>query len=315
MDAEEIYLPPGISSSSAVDLTGTSTGLAISVPPSPSENQTAFARRRTSWGRLDAEPPLRHHSPVVTEPDGTASDTRHNTYTLSDDPAFLIHGSNTNSGLSYGSMSNRYEIEHDINTYSTEQAGPSTTSLIRNVPDEATEDDRAYLTRNMARISTNGGWNQYTDEEGNARSSSRSPRKSVQYDPPPSPLKMAGSAFKKVSQRLSHMSSRVGAGPERLLDGDDVLSVGKSTGDEEDDLIGNRPIRGHTLGFFGPNSSVRFALFRCLMHPWVFLSIFPPFMLMLFQQLDSACYHCTYNCQCRCFDDSSIPHVNFTNRC
>jgi hypothetical protein len=283
MDAEEIYLPPGISSSSAVDLTGTSTGLAISVPPSPSENQTAFARRRTSWGRLDAELPIRD--------------------------------SNTNGGLSYGSMSNRYEIEHDIDTYSTEQAGPSTTSLIRNVPDEATEDDRAYLTGNMARISTSGGWNQYTDEEENARSSPRSPRKSVQYDPPPSPLKMAGSAFKKVSRSLSHMSLRVGAGPERLLDGDDVLSIGKSAGDDEDALIGNRPIRGHTLGFFGPNSSLRLALFRCLIHPWVFLGIFASFMLILFQQLDPACYHRTYSCQCRCFDDSSIPHVNFTNRC
>jgi hypothetical protein len=284
MNTQDIYLPPKSSSSSAVDLTVTSTGLVNSAPSSPSNRQDTFTRRRPSWGRVDAgQDPLRlplHTflpSAVVSDPDRITSDAERVTYTLDDPLSSPIGHPDPALGFSYGSVNSRYEIEHDdINTYSTAQPGPSSTSLIRGEMEGTREDDEARLTTNMAYTSSREDWDPYVDAERSAGSSSRSLPKAAQYTAPPSPLKKTSTAFKRVSQNLRRMSLRVvnlgGTGLEsqiRLPDNDDDrLSPGKSIEDDDDfpDLNQNLPLRGRTLGFFGPTSSLRFALFRCLVH-------------------------------------------------
>jgi hypothetical protein len=267
-------------STSAIDLTGTPTGLAASLPPSPSliplDSQKTFARRRTSWGRVDApQDPL--HLELLSVDLGPSTQERNipttDWYSPSEDPFYSpIDELPTNS---------RYQTKHDA-TYTTAQAGPSTASLIEPPDSDADshrEDDEAHLTNNMSVMGTVEEWSQHDDPERIAGASPYATRRrTAPY--PPSPLQKTSNAFKSVSQNLRRVSFRVvnlaSAGLEhqvRLGEGPSEHTPylgGKEKGDVDEDVLPDLnqilPIRGRTLGFLGPTSKLRLALFRCLVH-------------------------------------------------
>lgn len=275
------------SSSSAIDLTGTTAGITYSTPPSPSleATQGAFSRRRTSWGnRIDAgQDPLRFDLPQASTSNTTP-------YTVTDDPFFypqtrsddpwalnLAHSPSS----SHTNVTTRYGTPPVEEAYSTSQGGPSSAALIPPPPLDLETDDEAGLTANMAHSRTDEErWGDRDDTEGNAGVSPRSRRRTVRYSSSPSPLKKTGTAIKHVSKNLRRVSLRVvnlaGAGLEsqiRLPDDDNEGRRAKRDDDVDEfplpDLTQNLPIRGRTLGFLGPNSTVRLACFNFLVYPCV----------------------------------------------
>ncbi|KAF8063493.1 Ion transport protein-domain-containing protein [Lyophyllum atratum] len=139
------------------------------------------------------------------------------------------------------------------------------------------EDDEAHLTSNMSRNGAEGEYDE-ADPERSAATTPRSRRRTVRYSASPSPLKKTSTAVRTMSQKLRRASVRVvnlaSAGLEnqlRLGDGDDTVRGRRRDDDEEDplpDLTKALPIRGRTLGCFGPQSKVRLALFNFLVYPW-----------------------------------------------
>ncbi|KAJ7186710.1 Ion transport protein-domain-containing protein, partial [Mycena filopes] len=92
-------------------------------------------------------------------------------------------------------------------------------------------------------------------------------KKTVRYSVSPSPLKKTGTAIKHVSQNLRRASVRVvsmstnNGGAHRLPDDTPVE-------EHLPDLSQSLPLRGRTLGIFGPHSRIRLACFNLLVYPW-----------------------------------------------
>lgn len=141
------------------------------------------------------------------------------------------------------------------------------------------DDDEAHLTGNMSFPSR---WN--SSDGGDPERpvpTTRARRRTLRYSTAPSPLKKTGTRLMAVSRTLRRASLRVvnfaGMGLEehvRLADEDEDEVKGRVNEDEDDlkdegedglpDLATNLPIRGRTLGFLGPTSKVRLAMFRFL---------------------------------------------------
>ncbi|KAL0948006.1 hypothetical protein HGRIS_010628 [Hohenbuehelia grisea] len=284
-----------LSSSSAIDLTGTPTGLA-SRPASPSPSQdtldtpNAFSRRRTSWGRNDTR----------QDPLNTSAERAPTLNTLDDPFDDEPQSSFYRNGARAALMG--YATEQ-------EQAGLSTASLIgpheMMVDGDGTrDDDEAHLTANMPHVEREH--DRHADLEQSAGSTPRRQR-TTRYSPSPSPLKKTGTAIKTVSRNLRRMSLRVvniaGAGLEnqiRLYDGDEEgkrRAVQQQQEDDEDDgeslksLHSHLPLRGRTLGFMGPENSVRLGLYRFLIYPWtepiILLLIFVNAIILTIQAFPS----------------------------
>lgn len=275
---EESYLQhpviPRNSSSSAIDLTGTPAGIASAPPsPSPSLDTSDRVTRRRSWGRVEAgQDPL---SGLDTHSFAANTSTTPAVYTVNDDP----FDSPTDDiapfsrDFSYSSIVNHYD-DGQNDMYTSGQAGPSTASLIQAQGvqmDGGKDDDEAGLT---SRSPPSERWSEYRakDPENGAGATPRSRRRTVRYSATPSPLKKTGTAIKSVSQNIRRMSLRVvnlaGAGLEtqmRLAD-DDPDEV--KTEEELPDLTQRLPLRGRTICCLGPQSRVRFALYRMLVYPW-----------------------------------------------
>ncbi|EPS97893.1 hypothetical protein FOMPIDRAFT_1127618 [Fomitopsis schrenkii] len=189
----------------------------------------------------------------------------------------------------------RTRYDNATGSFQTSQAGPSTVSLIsefRDSGDGHREDDEARLTSNMDSAGRDGGGAAWamSDGEDPERSggSARSRRKASRYGASPSPLKKTGNTFKLMTGNLRRASIRVvnfaGFGLEdhvRLADAEEESPehtlVDKPEADdsgEEDevatipDLSRSLPIRGRTLGVFGPTSRVRMAMYHFLVYPW-----------------------------------------------
>ena len=160
------------------------------------------------------------------------------------------------------------------------------------------EDDEAHLTSNMSRTGTDTllledeasntspktpDYN--VDPEIDGGSTPRTRRRTLRYSLTPSPLKKTETAIKSVSKNLKKMSLRVVNLANTELEGHLRLGDGNEEGgnkrlsseDEEDEgppppeLKKVLPIRGRALGFLGPESKTRLALFNFLVHPCVFL--------------------------------------------
>ncbi|KAJ7019630.1 Ion transport protein-domain-containing protein [Mycena alexandri] len=91
-------------------------------------------------------------------------------------------------------------------------------------------------------------------------------KRTVRYSVSPSPLKKTGTAIKHVSQNLRRASVRVvsmstNTGAHRLPDDTPVE-------EHLPDLSQSLPLRGRTLGLFGPHSRIRLACFNLLVYPW-----------------------------------------------
>ena len=251
------------SSSSAVDLTGTPAGLAVSLPPSPSlsPKDGSVARRRPSWS-----------APRVSFPHPTEQmNTR--TFSIDDDPfaSPVSPDDDTPPRSRAGSA------------YLTNQAGPSSASLIPMVQED--EDDETHLTPNATHRYP-PGWSIYDveDPEHSISASPKSRRKSNRYSSSPSPLRKTGTTLQSVSRSLRHMSIRVvnlaGRGLDdhvRLDDEDEEISPKRKgdddPGEPEDpalpDLRKSLPIRGRTLHFMGPSNRIRLFMYRLLLFPCV----------------------------------------------
>jgi voltage-dependent calcium channel len=164
------------------------------------------------------------------------------------------------------------------------------------------EDDEAHLTSNMSRTGTDTllleddsadtgpktpDYN--LDPEIDGGTTPRTRRRTIRYSLTPSPLKQTETAIKSVSKTLKKMSLRVVnlantelEGHLRLGDGNkDGGNKGLGSEDEEDEgppppeLKKVFPIRGRALGFLGPESKIRLALFNFLVHPCVLLFYSP----------------------------------------
>jgi hypothetical protein len=186
-------------------------------------------------------------------------------------------------------------------TYANHQQGrSSTTSLIssrrESSPSTYTLDDSVHLTANMNGHKTSD-W--HADSEHLADPATpRSGRRTLHYGTNLSPIERSGSALRRISSSLRRVSLRVvnfaGAG----LDDHILLSGGEDddgprdgqrrpparVADDDDqvdkfvepfaDLNKILPVRGRTLGLFGPTSRVRRAMYDFLMFPCVFTILF-----------------------------------------
>lgn len=277
---------PSGSSSSAIDLTGTPTGLSSgptspALHPSDTHSNNHNRARRRSWGRVDAgQDPLNFQSSMATH---SASRSNANRRTppglVLDDPFYSPTEETHSRGYPPPPIGPR-----GGNTY----ASQSSASLISGSSGNR-DDDEARLTANisgMGRRSSDGDgeWggeeelDPSTDTERTAPSSAHRKR-TIRYSMSPSPLKKTGSAFVNVSRSLRRASLRVvnlaGSGLEdsiRLPDDDEHVgdeSWKEDDGDVMPDMRRDMPIRGQTLGIFGPQSRVRLLLYRFLMHPFV----------------------------------------------
>ena len=164
------------------------------------------------------------------------------------------------------------------------------------------EDDEAHLTSNMSRTgtdtllleddtsSTSPKTPDYgIDSEIEGGSTPRTRRRTLRYSVTPSPLKKTETAIKSVSKNLKKMSLRVVNLANTELEGH--LRLGDGNGDRGDKRVASEeesdegppqpelkkvfPIRGRALGFLGPDSKIRLALFHFLVHPCVLLFYSP----------------------------------------
>ncbi|KAJ7583970.1 Ion transport protein-domain-containing protein [Mycena floridula] len=257
---------PGISNSSAIDLT---TSPVASRPSSPSlEPSTSFARRRTSWGtRLDlGQDPLRLDLPPPRPQASTST-----IYSSNDDPFF----SPVDERPDYSTT--RHYGREPFN-YSTSQVAPSSASLI-NEFDMHRDEDELHLTSNISRSPTEERWSELEgDPERIAGQSPRSRRRTVRYSTAQSPLKKTGTAIKSVSNNIRRVSLRVvnlassGLENQIRLPDDDFDPRNKRPPDDHDDqlpdLSKSLPIRGRTLGCLSPTSRLRLSLYNLLIYPW-----------------------------------------------
>jgi len=171
------------------------------------------------------------------------------------------------------------------------RAGTSTASLIssRRESSTSTFDDSAHLTPNVSSEPTNGG-NWRTDSEHTAAATPRTRRRTQRYSAELSPLSRSGTTIKSISQGLRRISVRVVNFAGSSLEDEDHVRLGSDDGEErvaEDDDEGGEkvdeplpdpsnvlPLRGRTLGFFGPTNRVRLAMYDFLIFPCVTLVFF-----------------------------------------
>jgi voltage-dependent calcium channel len=298
MEHQGTYLhTPNSSSTSAIDLPHTPAVFTSSGPPSPSleasDSRGSFARRRTSWGhRLVGEgrDPLQldnfPSSNSATLSAGLNTSGSGPIRTGVDDLFPTLDDHNFPFSTRYGSS------DGNNSSYVTSHAGPSSASLIRprefEAEPEQREDDEAHLTANMSLNGTEERWegDPSEDPEGNAATTPRTRRRTARYSVSPSPLKKTGTAIKYMTHNLRRASVRVvnlgSTGLEkqiRLGDGDegthDTSKFGESEEEPLPDLSKSLPIRGRALGFLGPESKVRLALFNLLVYSCVYSSFHP----------------------------------------
>ncbi|KAI0292948.1 hypothetical protein B0F90DRAFT_1767226 [Multifurca ochricompacta] len=267
------------STSSAIELVVTGQASPSLLPSGDTRN--SFARRRLSWGRLDSgQDPLRLDSLDMNDPG--PSSHRSNlpsssqpvplpTYSLDDDPFVSHHSqadtfrSSTTSTYGDGAESFPYSTHHP-------RAGNSTASLISSNRESSTS------------------WG--TDSEHIAATVPRTRHRTQRYSLNLSPIDRSGTTIKRISQSLRRVSLRVvnfaGAGLEDHIrlpgndydggagassDGKTDTPEGDNDGEEKvdeqfTDLSKIIPLRGRTLGIFGPTSRVRLAMYDFLIFPW-----------------------------------------------
>lgn len=279
------------STSSAIDLTGTPAGIGSSVPPSPAlvptDAQESFARRRTSWGRMETtQDPLRFDLPNADPRPSTS----HRTAPAAAPAGWAAHEDPFFSPTEEDSPTFGHNYTYQSaggGTYSTAQPGPSSASLISSAyrasdPEANPDDDEIGLTANMSRPGS--GWGQRDTDPELSASTTRSKR-TVRYSTSPSPLRKAGDRLTTISRTLRRASLRVvnmaGIGIDehvKLADVDEKVAEKESVDEEDEDpekeyqpealdLSRSLPIRGRTLGFMGPTNRVRLAMYRFLVHP------------------------------------------------
>jgi voltage-dependent calcium channel len=279
------------STSSAIELVVTSASIG---PGSPSllpstASSSSFARRRLSWGRVNpGQDPLRFDLPPMNDP-GPSSRPDYppqplSPFAIDDDPFATDHSDpfrpSTTSDC-YGTNNFAYS--------SNPRAGNSTTSLIssRRQSSTSTFDDAAHLTANIPVEPTDEtSWQ--TDSEHVAAATPRTRHRTQRYAMGLSHMENPGAAIERISRSLRRVSLRVvnfaGVSLDeriRLADDDPATADNneRALGDDDEldeldepplDLSNVLRLRGRTLGFFGPTSRVRLAMYDALIFPCVF---------------------------------------------
>lgn len=299
---------PSSSTSSAVDLTKTTSGLnpASPYPSSPNltltADTTATARRRYSSSRprddwnetIDAGlDPLRldmyQDSSAVAGPSNTSKSSP---YALDDDPFFSSPNSNVssstngagkmkglfiNTSSSYAELDNtRYgETEGSVDEHHVQHGSgsltvPSTASLIE--PYEYRDDEDLDRLRpasdTLSQDWSPGG----RDVETRVGRSPKPKRRSSRYSSS-SPLKKTGSALLEVSANLRRVSMRVvntaSMGLENQVKLEDEPTDSPVVAPAPADAPKPPPLRGRALGILGPDNKIRRAFFHVLQYPYV----------------------------------------------
>ena len=280
---------PFDSFTSTVDLPGPRTpSPSLVVEPDHSSRRSSLARRR-SWGNNKLREAARAESssvhPLRLDLDANMSPRRAIGGGGGSDPFLSDH--------------ERPIPQYNNDIYSDPHIGTSRASLIHGhfQHDGHCEDDEAHLTSNMSRTGTDtllleddaSSASPKTpvysidDPEIEGGSTPRTRRRTFRYSVT-SPLKKTETAIKSVSKNLKKMSLRVVNLANTELEGHLKLGDGNEDGgdkklpseDEEDEapqpeLKKISPIRGRALGFLGPESKIRLALFNFLVHPCVLL--------------------------------------------
>lgn len=276
------------SSSSALDLTGTITGLATSAPPSPTlrplDTERSFPRRRASWAKLNvAQDPLRLNLPTM---DAGHSSVGRSSFTLDKDPFHSLDNSSFANSLTYG----RSSVYNDV-TYSSAQDGLSSTSLVSAADsdlDSSKDEAEVHLTGPNSRwqASVNPQWTSANDMsidfERTGGPASRTRRRTLRYDTSTSPLKRTGSTLRVITKNIRRASLRVvnlaGHGLDNSIRlSDEDYDIGeyfpaqevKEDFEEDQVFIPTKlsPLRGRTLGFLESSSAFRLRLYHLLSHP------------------------------------------------
>ena len=167
--------------------------------------------------------------------------------------------------------------------YSTSHTGRASSGSIGTQPeiesdDGHREDDEAHLTTNMSHNHGEEDAYNENDPENNAAVTPRSSQR--RHYSVSSPLKKTESALKSMSHKIRRASIRVVNLASAGLD--KQLRLGEGEGGSRNEKLGDKdgegdqevpdlkkvlPIRGRTLGFLGPESKLRNALFDFLVHP------------------------------------------------
>lgn len=187
------------------------------------------------------------------------------------------------------------------------------------------DDQHARLTTNMSHITREEslGTHSNSDPEHEGGASPHTRRKSLQYNLSPSPLRTTETVMKSVSKNIRRMSLRVVnlannglEGQLRLADGED--DRGDSASEEQEpsprpDLKQIFPLRGRALGFLGPESRFRLALFKFLIHPYVATyALICSFLTK--PQLDGTFYFNSYHFKCHRPDQAILSFIDATRR-
>jgi voltage-dependent calcium channel len=261
MESHGLHLSSS-STSSAIDLTGSPTGLVTAPPPqSPGGLDGSSGVKRRSWAGSDH--PLR----IPVPRSGQDDDAR--TLDINDDP--------------FGPAESPEDLEftptRPNSNYLTTQPGPSSASLISS---NFFDDDDNLRLNNGSHVQRGSGWSGHDHSDPETIPTPRMRKRLSKYGSSNSHL----SALRTVSRNIKRMSLRVvnlaGMGLDehiRLADEDDekYTTYRKDSGvtmeDDEleqdglPDLRKSMLLRGRSLGFMGPTNSFRLAMYRFLLYP------------------------------------------------
>jgi hypothetical protein len=207
-------------------------------------------------------------------------------YAIDDDP-FVSPTQLDTIRVSTATSESDYSVEPYAYTNHS-RAGASTTSLMSTHRESSTStfDDSAHLTANMTCEQPHGS-NWRTDSEDTAAATPRTRRRTLRYSAELTPLSRSGTTIKSISQGLRRISIRVVNFASSSPEGENHVRLGSDDGGDErvveDDDDGEEkvseplpesssnvlPLRGRTLGFFGPTNRVRLAMYNFLIFPCV----------------------------------------------
>ncbi|KAF8548118.1 hypothetical protein OG21DRAFT_1489654 [Imleria badia] len=243
------------SSSSAVDLSGTSTGLGAQAPlpallPSDADGR-GYTRRRLSWSNAEGGPDLpRLNVPVTQEPELAASE---------EDPFFSSEGTRLR--------------KDESSIFPTPHSNASSTSLLSTHADAGPDDETRLTGEAQPRVDGHWSRNLSADSERSPGFTSR-PRR--QYTAP-SPLRRTiTSAFRRASMRVANIGGNrsyarfqddgEGSDASSTSDGIEQLDAGERVAYR---TLPSIPLRGRALGILGPTNALRLRLYKLLIHPYI----------------------------------------------
>lgn len=270
------------SSTSALDIGTSSSGPSSPVLGNLTSREGSTSRRRLSWGRLERQRVDGSGDPLRINTSMSDANTRRGEGG-SDDPFAPEPESETpkeDDALAPGRTlpSSYYPARH-------EEAGTSQQSLVGSFYGKLTsdydvdlDDDEmgltAYTSRGLA-LSDSLRPDQASMDHDVERTPDRTSKRRYSLTPSPgSKLRSVKKTLRRASMRVVNLAGVNLEDRAQAVRLPDDKSKGKAVIREEEeelpDLAKRLPIRGRTVGLFGPTSRIRLAMFRFLTHPYVY---------------------------------------------